>query len=99
MATAPRSCAGVEPKAPLNDPTGVRFALAMTISESGMSVSLRGKNEPGVMVGSFLHDPSRIAPPFYIISVADMFSRDAERLRTRHAIWRGGYDFVPPRVT
>ena len=36
MATAPSSWAGVEPKAPLNEPTGVRFALAMTISEAGM---------------------------------------------------------------
>jgi hypothetical protein len=28
------------PKAPLKEPTGVRLALAMTISEAGMSVSL-----------------------------------------------------------
>ena len=47
MATAPRSCAAVEPKAPLNEPTGVRLALAMTISEAGMSVSLWSKNGPG----------------------------------------------------
>ena len=36
MATAPSSCAGILPKAPLNEPTGVLFALAMTISEAGM---------------------------------------------------------------
>ena len=39
-----RDCAqvvrGGRPKAPLKEPTGVRFALAMTISEAGMSVSL-----------------------------------------------------------
>jgi hypothetical protein len=32
MAVAPNSWAGTEPKAPLNEPTGVRAAEAMTIS-------------------------------------------------------------------
>jgi hypothetical protein len=53
IATAPKSCAAVEPKAPLNEPTGVRLALAMTISEAGMSVSLWSKNGPGEVMGSF----------------------------------------------
>src|ERR1700748_1905757 len=37
MATLPRSCAGTAPNAPLNEPTGVRAALAMTMSVAMMS--------------------------------------------------------------
>ncbi len=36
-AAAPRSCAGVLAKAPLNEPTAVRLALAMTISVADMA--------------------------------------------------------------
>jgi hypothetical protein len=39
MTIAPSSCAGVLAKAPLNEPTGVRAALAMTI-DSDMLVIL-----------------------------------------------------------
>ena len=37
MATAPSSCAGSVAKAPLKEPTGVRAALAMTMSFTGIS--------------------------------------------------------------
>ncbi len=40
IATLPRSCAGTALNAPLNEPIGVRAALAMTISVA-MSPSLR----------------------------------------------------------
>jgi hypothetical protein len=40
IAAAPNSCAGVLAKAPLNEPTAVLLALAMTISGPGMACSL-----------------------------------------------------------
>ena len=59
MATAPRSCAGVEPKTPLNEPTGVLFALAMTISEADMTISLSSTVGVDALIECLLHDPLR----------------------------------------
>src|SRR5271166_4268392 len=62
MATAPSSCADVEPNAPLNEPTGVLFALAMTISEAGISISLSSNVGEDALIGWLVHDLSRTAP-------------------------------------
>src|SRR4249920_588692 len=62
IATAPRSCAGVEPNAPLNEPTAVLFALAMTISEAGMLNSLASNDGADALIRWLLHDPPRPAP-------------------------------------
>src|SRR5271157_4854721 len=62
MAIAPRSCAGVDPKAPLNEPTAVLFALAMTISEAGMLISLASNDGADALIGWLLHDPPWTAP-------------------------------------
>src|SRR5271165_122429 len=66
MATAPRSCAGIDPKAPLNEPTAVLFALAMTISEAGMTISLSSNGGADALIGWLLHDPPWTAPVYYI---------------------------------
>jgi hypothetical protein len=41
MTDAPSSCAGVLAKLPLNEPTGVRAALAITMEDEGMDIFSR----------------------------------------------------------
>jgi hypothetical protein len=49
----------------LNEPTGVLFALAMTISEAGMSISLSSNVGEDALIGWLLHDLPRTAPLSY----------------------------------
>ena len=66
MATAPRSCAGVEPKGAVEGAHRGSFGAGDDNLRGGhVSLPLE-RNERGVVIGLFLHDPSRTALAVYI---------------------------------